>query len=137
MLKHPQSPTIASDPRSGKPRVLGAGCGGLPACQGKVALEPNRERHMLFEKDHRHGSTAKQRRYARFEIAYTFADFGAAFSFIVGSIFFFFETLMTAGTWLFLFGSVLFAAKPSIRLIREIKLAAMGDDDILAKRYQD
>lgn len=91
---------------------------------------------MLFEQDHRQGSPAKRRRYARFEIAYTLADFSAAFSFVIGSVFFFFEGLMTAGTWLFLFGSILFAAKPTIRLIRDIKLAAMGEDEALADRYR-
>jgi len=91
---------------------------------------------MLFDRDHQHGDLAKRRRYARFEIAYTLADFGAAFSFVIGSIFFFSERLMTAGTWLFLIGSILFAAKPSIRLIREIKLAAMGEDEELAERYE-
>lgn len=91
---------------------------------------------MLFEQDHQQGSSAKRRRYAQFEIAYTLADFGAAFSFVVGSVFFLFESLMTAGTWLFLFGSLLFAAKPSIRLIRDVKLAAMGEEEALAERYR-
>ncbi|WP_368484139.1 YrhK family protein [Phaeobacter sp. HF9A] len=72
-----------------------------------------------------------------FEIAHTCADFGAALCFVIGSIFFFYSSLVTAGTWFFLLGSVLFAAKPTIRLIREVKLAAMGKDDVLAERLND
>ncbi|KUP93323.1 YrhK family protein [Tritonibacter horizontis] len=90
---------------------------------------------MLFDRDHQHGSAAKRRNYARFEIAYTFVDFGAALCFVLGSVFFFFDSLMTAGTWLFLIGSILFAAKPTIRLTRDIKLAAMGEDEALADRF--
>jgi hypothetical protein len=38
---------------------------------------------------------------------------------------------------LFLVGSLLFAAKPTLRLIREIKLYRMGDVDDLAHRFED
>jgi hypothetical protein len=55
----------------------------------------------------------------------------------VGSVFFFDESLKTAGTWLFLFGSILFAAKPTLRLVRDLRLAAMGDDEDLAQRFKD
>lgn len=83
----------------------------------------------------RHEHTPEQRRfYALTEIAYTAVDFGAALCFIVGSIFFFYESLTFAATWLFLIGSVLFAAKPSIRLWRELKLLKMGDYKDLAQR---
>ena len=44
-------------------------------------------------------------------------------------------SLMTAGTWLFLVGSIFFAMKPTIRLWREFKLLRMGDyADIAAKK---
>ncbi|MDQ2094497.1 YrhK family protein [Rhodalgimonas zhirmunskyi] len=79
--------------------------------------------------------TPEQRRfYALTEIAYTAVDFSAAALFIVGSVFFFYESLMTAGTWLFLIGSCFFAMKPSIRLWREIKLLRMGDYADLAQK---
>lgn len=72
--------------------------------------------------------------YALFEIAYTLVDFGAALCFIVGSVFFFYDTLVFPGTWLFLIGSILFAAKPTLRLVRELKLLRMGDYADIAER---
>ncbi|UYV37012.1 YrhK family protein [Rhodobacteraceae bacterium D3-12] len=79
--------------------------------------------------------TPEQRRfYALTEVAYTAVDFAAAALFVVGSVFFFFESLQVSGTWLFLIGSIFFALKPTIRLWREIKLLRMGDyDDVAAK----
>ena len=91
---------------------------------------------MLFDTDHRRGSAAQRRRYAIYEIVYTAVDFAAAAFFIIGSVFFFYDSLTHAGTWLFLIGSVLFAAKPTIRLVRDIKLAALGDADDLAQRFK-
>lgn len=91
---------------------------------------------MLFERDHRLGSDAQRRKYAAYELIYTIVDFSAALFFIIGSIFFFYEELMRAGTWLFLVGSVFFAAKPMLRLLRELKLARMGDTEDLAKRFE-
>ncbi|WP_138465126.1 YrhK family protein [Poseidonocella sp. HB161398] len=88
----------------------------------------------LFEQDHRQGGADKRRLFAAFEIAYTAVDFLAALLFVAGSIFFFYDSLMTAGTWLFLVGSICFAMKPTIRLWRELKLAAMGDTEDLAER---
>ncbi|EDZ47340.1 conserved hypothetical protein [Rhodobacterales bacterium Y4I] len=92
---------------------------------------------MLFDQDHRGGSAAKRRKYAVYEIVYTIIDFSAALCFIIGSVFFFDESLKTAGTWLFLTGSILFAAKPTLRLVRDLRLAAMGDDADLAQRFKD
>ncbi len=91
---------------------------------------------MLFSRDHRQDGTDHQRRiYATYEIIYTFVDFIAAILFVIGSIMFFSETWEVFGTWLFLIGSLCFAAKPSLRLIRELKLASMGDVDDLADRF--
>ncbi len=87
----------------------------------------------LFSPENRDKSPRHRRIWAAYEIAYTAVDFGAAISFVVGSVFFFWESLQTAGTWLFLIGSILFAAKPTIRLLREIKLAAIGDYEDLEK----
>ncbi len=91
---------------------------------------------MLFEKDHRQDPD-NCRRYAIYEIAYTLIDFTAALLFVVGSVMFFYESWQTTGTWLFLIGSLCFAAKPTIRLVRDIHLAAMGDTEDLAKKVQD
>jgi hypothetical protein len=91
----------------------------------------------LFRHENRQQTEHSKRLYARFEIVYTLVDFGAAFCFVLGSIFFFYDSLMTPGTWLFLIGSILFAAKPTLRLVREIKLYRMGDQDDLASRLKD
>ncbi|WP_417807265.1 YrhK family protein [Thioclava sp.] len=83
-----------------------------------------------------HEQTPAQRRfYALTEIAYTCVDFGAAICFVVGSVLFFYASLSVPATWLFLIGSLLFAAKPSIRLWREIQLLRMGDYDDIAKKH--
>lgn len=88
----------------------------------------------LFDPRDRRITAAQARRYALFEILHTIVDFLAAFMFIVGSIMFFSEQTKTAGTVCFLLGSVFFAAKPSIRMIREIWLARLDGVDRLAKR---
>ncbi|MEP1199618.1 YrhK family protein [Tateyamaria sp.] len=88
---------------------------------------------MIFEPPHSNRSEAWKRRFAAFEIVHTLIDFGAALCFIIGSIMFFSEEWLTPGTWLFLVGSILFACKPTVRLIRELQLAAHGDVDALAK----
>lgn len=91
---------------------------------------------MLFSRDHRSGTTEQRRLYAAFEIAYTAIDFTAALCFVVGSVMFFFEDWQTTGTWLFLIGSICFALKPTLRPVRELKLAAIGDDKDLAQRFK-
>lgn len=64
-----------------------------------------------------------------YELYRTLVEFLAALAFIVGSIFFFYESLIYAGTWLFLVGSVLFAVRPSIRLLLELRLANLPVPD--------
>jgi hypothetical protein len=49
-------------------------------------------------------------------------DFLIALWFVLGSVFFLFEALVTAGTVLFLLGSLQFAARPVIRLRRRVHL---------------
>ncbi len=89
----------------------------------------------LFHSPHDRHNAEQRRFYALVEVAYTMVDFTAGMMFVVGSVMFFFESLMTAGTWLFLIGSICFAMKPVIRLWREIKLLRMGDyDDIAGKK---
>ncbi len=91
----------------------------------------------LFRHRHREKSHKSRVVYARFEIAYTIVDFSAALCFIVGSVLFFFKELETIAIWFFVIGSVFFAAKPTLRLIREIKLYRMGDVSDLAQRRKD
>ncbi|MEL7214164.1 MAG: YrhK family protein [Pseudomonadota bacterium] len=91
---------------------------------------------MLFQSGNRYDDAEQTRVYALFEIAHTIASFLAAVLFIIGSILFFYEDLQHTGTWLFLIGSIFFAIKPTLTLIRELKLAAMGDRENLADRMQ-
>lgn len=60
--------------------------------------------------------------YWRYQVVRTMVDFGAAACFVVGSICFFFVNLTTEADWLFLIGSVLFAIKPTIDVVRSIHL---------------
>ncbi|MGK2739916.1 YrhK family protein [Tepidicaulis sp. LMO-SS28] len=86
----------------------------------------------LFDQRHR-ATTHEQREWFGFyERLYTSIDFLAAFLFLGGSICFFQPDLRETGTWLFLTGSCAFAAKPTVRLLREFKLASLplpGDDE--------
>lgn len=66
-----------------------------------------------------------------YEKIYTGLDFVAALSFLVGSILFYFQSLQVSATTLFVVGSAFFAAKPTVRLLREVHLARLplpGDD---------
>lgn len=49
------------------------------------------------------------------------ADFLAAQAFLIGSVMFYFKTLEITSITLFVIGSVLFAAKPSLRVLFMIK----------------
>ncbi|QQA42520.1 YrhK family protein [Pelagovum pacificum] len=89
----------------------------------------------LFRHYNREKSQKSRHIYAVFELVYTAVDFTAAMFFLVGSIMFFWESLMFSATWFFVLGSILFGVKPSLRLAREIKLARLGDDEDLADRY--
>lgn len=60
--------------------------------------------------------------YWRYQVVRTAVDFGAALCFVVGSTFFFFASMVRAADWLFLVGSILFAVKPTIDLIRSVHL---------------
>lgn len=75
--------------------------------------------------------------HAAYEIAFTCVDFAAALLFVVGSVLFFSSETQEAGTWMFLIGSICFAAKPSIRLAREIHFWRLGRIDKLAARARD
>lgn len=53
-------------------------------------------------------------------------DFLAGVLFLVGSVLFFQESTMTTATWLFVLGSVLFVARPMIRLTRRFHLGRIS-----------
>lgn len=61
--------------------------------------------------------------YGRYEKAYTLIDFMAAVTFVAGSVLFFFESQQIPATSAFLVGSVFFAARPTVTVLREFHLA--------------
>jgi hypothetical protein len=65
----------------------------------------------------------------RYELFRTVVEFLAALTFIIGSVLFFYDRLQIAGTWLFLLGSILFAVRPTIRLMLELHLARLPVPD--------
>lgn len=58
----------------------------------------------------------------RYQLVRTSVDFGAAACFVVGSVLFFSTSTTRAADWLFLIGSILFAVKPTIDLVRSAHL---------------
>ncbi|MBB3192512.1 YrhK family protein [Halomonas cerina] len=88
----------------------------------------------LFDRDRREENPRTRRLYAVWELVYTFVDFGAATTFLIGSVLFLYESLHTVATWCFIVGSVLFAFKPTIRTWRDIKLASMGKVEELERK---
>jgi len=60
--------------------------------------------------------------YRRYQVVRTAVDFGAASCFVLGSVFFFFHSTTKAADWLFLIGSILFAVKPTIDIVRSVHL---------------
>ncbi|MBB4305405.1 hypothetical protein GGD81_004482 [Rhodobium orientis] len=88
----------------------------------------------LFDSRNRSKSPRHERIYALYEIAHTCVDFLAAVLFLVGSVLFFWKSLENPAIWCFVFGSLFFLAKPSLRLARELQYLSMGDYDDLAER---
>lgn len=86
----------------------------------------------VFDPRTRQITSQQARRYAMFEVMHTAADFLAALLFVVGSVLFFSERTKLGATVCFLIGSIFFAAKPSIRLVRELWLARLDKVDHLA-----
>jgi uncharacterized membrane protein YgdD (TMEM256/DUF423 family) len=62
------------------------------------------------------------RTHAIYQWIHLLVDFAAAAMFVVGSILFLQPGLERAGSWLFLIGSIFFAMKPTIRLLRVLHL---------------
>ncbi|MBS8226609.1 YrhK family protein [Vannielia litorea] len=90
----------------------------------------------LFRHENRERNHDTRRIYALYELAYTLVDFGAAICFLIGSVLFFWPSVETPAIWLFTIGSLLFLAKPAIRLAREVKLLRMGKYETLAERVE-
>lgn len=62
----------------------------------------------------------------RYEVLSIVNDILIAVWFIIGSIFFFSEALTTAGTWLFLLGSIQLLIRPAIRLTRHVHIGRVA-----------
>ncbi len=60
--------------------------------------------------------------YWHYQLVRTAVDFGAAACFVIGSAFFFFSSTTRAADWLFLVGSLMFALKPTIDVVRSARL---------------
>jgi len=88
----------------------------------------------MFDPKTKHASPRHSELYAFYELMFTLVDFMAALLFVIGSILFFQESTTYIGTWLFLIGSLFFALKPSIRLVREWHMLRLGQTETLAER---
>ncbi|GHB16388.1 YrhK family protein [Salinicola rhizosphaerae] len=62
----------------------------------------------------------------RYEVLSIVNDILIGVWFVIGSVFFFYESLAYAGTWLFVIGSVEMLIRPVIRLTRKIHLQRMS-----------
>lgn len=62
----------------------------------------------------------------RYEVLSIVNDILIGIWFVIGSIFFFYESLAYAGTWLFLIGSVEMLIRPMIRLARRLHLQRLN-----------
>lgn len=71
----------------------------------------------------------------RYEILSIVNDILVALWFIVGSVLFFSATTTTAGTWLFLLGSVQLLIRPVIRLARHVHIQRL--DSPVPASHQD
>lgn len=63
--------------------------------------------------------------YNAYQTIYDTVDALAAIAFIVGSALFFSEETQTSATWLFLIGSVFFAVRPCIHVVRDLHMARL------------
>ncbi|CUH39755.1 hypothetical protein JSE7799_02483 [Jannaschia seosinensis] len=89
-----------------------------------------------FKHENRQRTERTRKIYAVTELIGTATDFFAAMSFFAGSVMFFWKALEPWAISLFVVGSILFAAKPTLRFAREVKLAAEGDTKDLAEREE-
>ena len=96
-------------------------------CKGESRMK-------LFVPDGNKKSLHHQKLYAIYELVFTFVEFAAGLMFLIGSWMFFYASLETAATWLFVAGSACFVIAPALRLVRELHYVAIGDFADLARR---
>ena len=90
----------------------------------------------IFAPDTRHISKQHEKLYAAYELAFTLVQFTAGMLFLVGSWMFFYKAWETPAIWCFVVGSVLFVVGPSLKLVRELHYAVIGDFADLAERVE-
>ena len=88
----------------------------------------------LFSTANRTRSQAARERFARFELLRSAAQFLAALCFLGGSVVAVVREPAGVSSWLYIIGSLLFCAAPSVRLWSEVTLYRMGYTDTLAER---
>lgn len=91
-------------------------------------------RMKIFAPDSRRLSQHHQKLYAAYELAFTLIEFAAGVLFLVGSVMFFYHSWQTPAVWCFVIGSACFVIGPSLKVVREIHYALIGDFSDLAKR---
>lgn len=62
----------------------------------------------------------------RYEVLSIVNDILIGIWFVIGSVFFFYESLSYAGTWLFVIGSVEMLIRPAIRLARRLHIQRLN-----------
>ena len=88
----------------------------------------------FFAPDTRRMSQHHQKLYAAYELAFTVVEFAAGTLFLVGSWLFFYRQWENEAIWCFLIGSACFMVGPTLKLVREVHFAAVGDFADLAER---
>lgn len=79
-------------------------------------------RRSMFDVGNATASPRHEEVHKRYQRVYTLVDFAAAMTFVVGSVLFFFDSQQLPATWAFLVGSILFAARPTVSVARELHL---------------
>ena len=87
-----------------------------------------------FHPNTRHSTKQNEALFAAYELASTLVQVTAGLLFLVGSWMFFYKAWENTAIWLFVIGSVLFVIGPSLKLVRELHYALIGDLSDLAER---
>lgn len=87
------------------------------------------QKRKIFNYKNRQVSERHEQINGYYEMAITVVEFLAALLFLIGSVFFLYDALMYAGTWMFLIGSLFFIVRPTVRLMREFHLARLPRDE--------
>lgn len=81
----------------------------------------------IFAPDARNRSRRTQALYAAYELAFTLVQFSAGMLFLIGSWLFFYQSLQDPAIWCFVVGSAFFVIGPTLKLVRELHYAVIGD----------